>query len=209
MTLPSRTGGPTTHEVGFFELDHRRLADWLAEGLDASWSMSAPEWKSLDDALQILTPAPILSRYACIAIDDWTVVLNNTPNGTDVGVLPSHAARELNCRAICAVRVDDDEPGYPARVLEVYGADGEPPLALERSIVAADDGGHWVFETRGNAFAFEDEEAYRRRIKASRFTGQMLQNYLLALGVPADSEPDWSTAVVIERSPECPASGVR
>jgi hypothetical protein len=208
MTLPSRIGGPTTHEVGFFAVDHRSLAGWLADGLDGSWNTSTPRWKSLADALQMIAPAPILSRYACIAIDGWTVVLNNTPNGTDVGVLPSHAARELKCRAIRAVRVDDDEPGYPARVLEVYGADGEPPLALERSIVAADDGGHWVFETSGKAFAFEDETAYRRRIKASRFTGEMLQNYLLALAVPADSEPDWSTAVVIERSPERPASAV-
>ncbi|HEY0453909.1 hypothetical protein [Actinophytocola sp.] len=200
MTLPSRTGGPTTNEVGFFAYDHRHLADWLVEGLDASWITSAPEWTSLDDALRILAPVPVLSRYACVAIDGWTLVLNNTPNGTDVGVLPSHAARELKCRAIRAVRVDDDEPGYPARILEVYGPDGEPPLAVERSIVAADDGGRWVFETSGKAFDFEDEEAYRRRTKASRFTGEMLHDYLLALGVPADAEPDWATAVMIERS---------
>jgi hypothetical protein len=158
--------------------------------------------------LQILAPAPILSRYACIAIDGWTLVLNNTPLGTDVGVLPSYAARELKCRAIRALRVDDDEPGYPARVLEVYGPDGEPPLALERSIATANDGGRWVFETSGKAFAFEDEEAYRRRSKASRFTGEMLHDYLLALGAPADSEPDWSTAVVIEQRTERPASAV-
>jgi hypothetical protein len=206
MTLPSRAGGTTTHAVGFFACDHRRLAGWLVEGLDASWAISTPEWKSLDDAVQILAPAPTLSRYACIAIDGWTLVLNNTPSGTDVGMLPSYAARELKCRAIRALRVDDDEPGYPARVLEVYGADGEPPLALERSIVAADDGGHWVFETSGRAFAFEDEDAYRRPTKASRFTGEMLHDYLLALGVPADSEPDWSTAVVIEQRAERPAS---
>jgi hypothetical protein len=200
MTLPSRAGGPTTQQVGFFAYDHRQLADWLVEGLDANWIISTPAWKSLDDAVQALSPAPILSRYACVAIDSWTLVLNNTPNGTDVGVLPSHAARELKCRAIRAVRVDDDEPGFPARILEVFGADGEPPLALERSIVAAEDGDRWVFETSGKAFAFEDGEAYRRRTKASRFTGEMLHSYLLALDVPADSEPDWNTAVVVERT---------
>jgi hypothetical protein len=209
MTFPSRVGGPTTHEVGFFAYNHQRLADWLVEGLDASWITSTPGWKSPDEALQILAPAPILSRYACVAIDGWALVLNNTPLGTDVGVLPSYAARELKCRAIRAVRVDDDEPGYAARVLEVYGSDGDPPLALERSIVAANDGGRWVFETHGKAFAFEDEEAYRRRTMASRFTGQMLHDYLLALGVPADSEPDWATAVMIEQSAEVPASGIR
>jgi hypothetical protein len=200
MTLPSRAGGPATHEVGFFACDHRRLAGWLIDGLGTGWITSAPEWKSLDDAVAVLAPMPDLSRYACVAIDGWSVVLNNSPTGTDVGLLPSQAARELGCRAIRAVRVDDDESGYPARILEVYGTEGEPPLALERSIVAADDGGRWVFETSGTAFAFEDEEAYRRRTKASRFTGEMLQDYLLALGVPADAEPDWATAVVVEQS---------
>jgi hypothetical protein len=107
----------------------------------------------------------------------------------------------LKCRAIRAVRVDDDEPGYPARILVVYGPDGEPPLLVERSIAAANDGGRWVFETRGKPFAFEDEKAYMRRTKKSRFTGEMLHNYLLALGVPADSDPEWTTAVMIERTP--------
>lgn len=200
MTLPSRIGGPTTHEVGFFAYDHRHLAVWLVKALKAGWTMSTPDWESVDDALRALAPAADLSRYACVAIDGWTVVLNNTPLGTDVGVLPSLAARELNCRAIRAVFVDDDEPGYPARVLEVYGADGEPPLALERSIAAVNDGGRWVFETSGKAFAFEDQEAYRRGTKSSRFTGEMLHDYLIALDVPADSDPRWSTAVLIERS---------
>jgi hypothetical protein len=164
--------------------------------------MSTPEWQSLDGALPVLAPASDLSRYACLAVSDWTVVLNNAPNGTDVGVLPSRAARDLNCRAIRAVCANDDEPGYPARILEVYGPDGEPPLAHERSIAAANDGGRWIFETSGKVFAFEDEEAYRRRTKSSRFTGEMLHAYLLALGVPADSEPDWATAVLIEASRE-------
>jgi hypothetical protein len=152
----------------------------------------------MEDALQALKPVPILCRYACVALKDWTLVLNNGPRGTDVGVLPSYAARELACRAIRAVRVDDDEPGYPARILEVFGPRGKPPLALERSIAAANDGGRWKFETAGRAFEFEDEAAYGRRSKSSRFTGDMLHDYLAALHVPVDVEPDWLTAVAIE-----------
>jgi hypothetical protein len=200
MAFPSRVGGPTTQEVGYFAYDHRSLAEWLAAGAGAGWVMSTPEWQSLDDALRALAPAPIMSRYACVAVDGWTMVLNNTPLGTDVGVLPMHAARDLGCRAIRAVRADDDEPGYPARIMAVYGPDGEPPLLVERSIVAANDGGRWVFETSGTMFAFEDRSAYRRLTKRRRFTGDMLHAYLLALGVPADAEPDWATAVVIEAS---------
>ena len=199
MTFPSRVGGATTQEVGFFCFNHRGLAEWIIEGLGPGWIVREPHWQSMEDALQALQPVPILSRYACLALEDWTVVLNNGPMGTDVGVLPSHAARELECRAIRAVRVDDDEPGYPARVLEVFGPGGKPPLALERSVTAANDGGRWVFEANGTAFDFEDEAAYRRRIKSSRFTGEMLHDYLAALDVPVDSQPDWRTALLIER----------
>lgn len=199
MILPSRVGGATTHTVGYFEYDHRSLAEWTATGLGVGWVTSNPGWRSLDDALTVLTPASDLTRHACIAVDGWTVLMNNSPLGTDVGVLPSLAARELKCRAIRAVRVDDDEPGYPARILEVFGPEGEPPLANERSIAAVNDGGRWIFESSGRAFAFEDEAAYRRRLKSSRFTGDMLHAYLIALGVPVDSEPSWPTAVLIER----------
>jgi len=125
--------------------------------------------------------------------------MSNGPQGTDVGLLPSHAARELKCRAIRAVRVDDREAEYPARILEIYGPQGELPLLLERSIAAANDGGHWVFETSGRVLPFEDEAAYRRRRISSRFTGEMLHDYLAALSVPVGSEPNWCTAVSIER----------
>jgi hypothetical protein len=194
VILPSRVGGATTHTVGYFEHDHRSLAEWVASGLGAGWVTSNPGWRSLDDALTVLAPTSDLTRHACIAVDGWTVLMNNSPLGTDVGVLPSLAARELKCRAIRAVRVDDDEPGYPARILEVFGPDGEPPLAGERSIAAVNDGGRWTFESSGRTFAFEDEAAYGRRLTSSRFTGDMLHTYLIALGVPADSEPSWSTA---------------
>jgi hypothetical protein len=89
--------------------------------------------------------------------------------GTDVGMLPSQAARELGGRGIRAVRVDDDEPGFPARILEVYGPDGDGPLKSIRSIVAAHDGGEWIFETAGEPLKFErlDEYTRRRRSVAS------------------------------------------
>ncbi len=202
MTFSSRVGGPTTQQVGFFAYDHRRLAKWLTEGLEPGWTMLDPHWESIDDVLEALRPIPVLNRYACVELGGWTLLLNNGPMGTDVGVLPSHAARELKCRGIRAVRVDEDEPGYPARILEVYGPQGEPPLALERSVVAASDGGRWVFETSGTAFAFEDNAAYRRRTKSSRLTGEMLHDYLQALDVPLDAEPNWRTAVLIQKADE-------
>ncbi len=198
--FPSRVGGPTTQQVGFFACDHRRLAEWLTEGLEPGWTALDPGWESIDDVVEALRPMPVLSRYACIGLNGWGLLMSNGPLGTDVGMLPSYAARELKCRGIRAVRVDDDEAGYPARILEVYGPGGEPPLALERSIAAVNDGGRWVFETSGTAFAFEDKGAHRRRSKSSRLTGEMLHEYLLALGVPADSEPSWHSGLLVQKS---------
>ena len=198
MTFPSRLGGDTTRQVGFFDCDHRRLAKWLIGELSSGWDIAAPRWESIGDALKALSPMRVRNRIACIGLDGWTLLMSNGPGGTDVGLLPSLAARKLGCRGIRAVRGDDGEPGYPARILEVYGPRGAPPLALERTIAAANDGGRWVFETSGTAFAFEDQAAYSRKAKSSRFTGEMLHGYLLALGVPADAEPDWRTALVLQ-----------
>lgn len=187
-----------TQQVGYFACGLEMFARWLHEGLDGSWAMKRPEWTSLAHAAADLAPGGVLTRYACMRIGEWTALLSNGPNGTDVGVLPSYAARELGCRAIRAVCVGD-EAMYPARILEVYGPAGEAPLALERSVVVANDGGRWVFETSGSPFGFEDQTAYRKRMKSSRFSEEMLAAYLQALGVPVDVEPDWSDALLLER----------
>jgi hypothetical protein len=199
MMLPSSMAGVTTQQVGYFACDLERFVRWLHGGLDGHWTVRQPKWASLAHAVADLELGGMLTRYACVRIDGWTVLLSNGPNGTDVGVLPSYAARELGCRAIRAVCVDD-EAKYPARILEVYSPAGEPPLAMERSIVAANDGGRWVFETSGTPLDFENQSAYRQRVKASRFSGEMLTAYLQALGVPTDAEPDWGDARLLERS---------
>ena len=139
-----------------------------------------------------------MTRYACVPVDRWTLVLTNGPHGTDVGVLPSQAARELGIRAIRAVV--DEGPMYPARILEVFGPGGDPVLAGGRAVVAANDGGRWVFETSGNPYDFEDLEAYNKRKKSDRFTSAMVHKYLRALGVPIDVEPSWRDARVVATS---------
>jgi len=199
VRLPSAEGGATTEQVGFFEADSKILADWIQAGLDdVGWEIRHPAISSLVDAVAALEPGVTVSRHLCVPIGTWSVLLNNSPLGTDVGVLPSYAARELGCRAIRAVSVGD-EATYPARILEIYGPGGEPPLALERSIAAANDGGRWVFETSGSPFPFEEQDAYARRTKASRFTTEMIHDYLRALGVPLDGTPDWPGALMVER----------
>lgn len=140
-----------------------------------------------------------MTRYAVVPVDGWFIVLNDGPRGTDVGMLPSQAARELGVRGIRAVCVTDDEPDLPARILEVFSPEGTGPLRSRRSIVAANDGGEWVFETAGEPLAFERVERYKARRKGERFTPELLRSYLRELGAPVDVDPDWSVALLIER----------
>lgn len=199
MTLPSAAGGPTTEEVGYFELGPEFLADWIARGFDSGWKTRPAGVATMGEAVALLSPGSDVTRYLCVPVGEWTALLSNGPLGTDVGTLPSYAARELGCRAMRVVSVEDTAAS-PARVLEVFGPEGDPPLAIERSIVAAIDGSRWVFETSGQAYPFEDQSAYARRIKSSRFTADMVYDYLRALGVPTDLRPDWRGAIVVERS---------
>jgi hypothetical protein len=200
MTLPSEVGGPTTEQVGYFEVGAGSLAAWIVSGFDAGWQTRRADVVSMDETVALLAPGSEVSRYVCVPVGQWTALLSNGPLGTDVGVLPSYAARELGCRAMRVVNVADTAT-YPARVLEVYGPGGSPPLSMERSIVAANDGGRWMFETSGQAYPFEDESAYVRRGVAMRFTSDMVYDYLRALGVPVDAEPDWRNALTVERTP--------
>ncbi len=197
--LPSAAGGATTEQVGYFEVGPAVLADWIVRGFDSAWDTRPAGIVTMEEAVADLLPSGTeVTRYLCVPVGEWTALLSNGHLGTDVGVLPSYAARELGCRAMRVLSVDDTAT-YPARVLEVFGSEGEQPLALERSIVAANDGGRWVFETSGTAYPFEDQSAYQRRSKARRFTTEMVYDYLRALGVPTDVTIDWSGAIVVER----------
>lgn len=157
MSLPSPIGGAVASQVGFLHNSATRVARWFIEGLSPEWALSRAGWRSFDDAVAALKPSVPMSTYAFIDIDDWTLLLSNGPLGTDVGMIPSLVARELHSRGIRAVCVDDGARPFAARILEVFGPDGEPPLLVERMIAAANDGGRWVFETSGTPYPFDSE----------------------------------------------------
>lgn len=198
MILPSSAAGAVTQEVGYIHAAAETVAPWLADGM-SGWRVRPVQWRSLADAAAVVGPSPDMTRNAVVPVDGWSLLFRNGPGGNDVGVIPSLAARQLGCRALRAVCVRDDEDEYPARILEVFGPDGEPPLLARRSIVAANDGGKWVFETSGEPFEFEDLERYKRRRKSERFPPELLYEYLRELGVPFDVEPDWPQTLLLER----------
>jgi hypothetical protein len=127
------------------------------------------------------------------------MLVTNGPHGTDVGVLPSLVARELGCIGIRAECVPDGSDRYPARILEVFGPNGVPPLLAIRSIAVSNDGGRWVFETSGDPLPFEDHAAYAAPRKSDRLPPALLLAYLSELGVPIEVEPQWETGLLISR----------
>lgn len=198
MTLPSASAGRVTQEVGYIDAPPETVAPWLRDGLGDGWMIRSPDWRSLAQAAAELQPSPMMTRNAAVPVDEWTLLLTNGPTGTDVGMVPSLAARELGCRAVRAVCVADSEGEFPARIMEVFGPDGSGPLLARRAIVVANDCGEWVFETTGAPMPFERPDQYTSRRRSQRLTPELLYDYLHQLDVPIDVEPDWAAARLIE-----------
>lgn len=199
MNLPSNVGGRITQVVGFFDLRHSDLAAWIQREVYPDWVMITPSWTSLQDLLPVLAPGGPFTKYACVDLSGWTLLLSDGPLGTDVGMLPSFAARNLGCKAMRAVCIQEGEHPYPARILEVYSPGADPPLALERSVYATNDGGRWVFGQSGRPYDFENLDAYQQRTKSKRLTCEMLHDYLRQLGVPIDDPINWSSSVLLQQ----------
>jgi hypothetical protein len=143
------------------------------------------ELAGLDELFGLLgPPKPDFDTYALIPLKEWTTVFNNSYLGTDLGMIPSLAARKLGCRALRVVAKLERQDAYPATILELYDPSSTDPLKCRRAIAAADDGGVWRFIQYGEPLAFEEVDAYSRRRIRDRLTPEMLRRYLLALGVP-------------------------
>ena len=193
MRLPSPVGGVTTDSVGLFNCEATSLATWLIGELNLG--VAPQPVKTLSEVLKWLEVSTVRDRYVLVPLGAWSALLTNGPTGTDVGVLPSHAARGLGCPALRAVAA---EGSHPATILELFQPDGIPPLLLRRSIASADDGGRWIFEEAGEQLPFEDPSAYRRPRKSERFTPEILSEYLVALGIPEVSDQTWTQVIALE-----------
>ncbi len=186
MTLPNSVAGITTETSGFIESEPATFVDWLLPALGGGWSALEVGPASVRSLLDLI-PAGVgpLSRYLVLGADGWTVVLSDGPGGTDLGVLPSRAARDLHVTAIRATAVDPESDSFGAAILEVFDWRSTDPQLCLRSVFAADDGGRWRFGESGDRFEFEDVRRYGRRTIRERLSPDLVREYLSALEVPA------------------------
>lgn len=141
---------------------------------------------SLADALASLLPlaASKMRRLFVATNSDLVACFQNGIQGSDPFPAMSYLATRMG---VLAMRVccTPDRAKYPATIWEVYAPEslgGCPPLGYRRSLAAANDGGHWVFDDSGERYPFEQIERYAERRKRDRFTREMLRDYLRHFG---------------------------
>ena len=186
LVLPSEVQAPVTTTIGAFEVPVAQLVSWLAASLATShnlWSVERSDERGLEAATESLYPLARvgISKVGVLGVAGWSFVLNNSPLGTDLGMIPSLCARQLGR---VALRLTSHQRTYPATILEMYGPEGDEPLRCRRVISAANDGGRWRFDNYGVPFSFEDVAAYRAKRIRDRFTPELLRLYVCQLGVP-------------------------
>lgn len=210
--LPSSVIGSVTETVGLFDCDHRRLARWVTDQLGPGVIQRTCEYDSLDQLTSALASRSAVRHRALIPWGTWTVMLTDGPHGTDVGLLPSWAARSLGCVAVRATAAPAGRGQFEAVIFELFDpAASDDPLRCRRSITAANDGGRWVFRQTGEPLAFETTDRYSTRLIRHRFTVTMLHDYLVALGLDPHTSLDLGNTLVVESpapdSHDAPAGG--
>ena len=149
----------------------------------------------LETLLDLLPPLTMGMRKALFIPGPagWTGFFREGLKGSDPFMPMWHLARrnEMLAMRVCC---HTSKP-YPGTIWEVYAPPslGGDKSSRRRSIAASNDGGRWVFEESGERYPFEDADRYAGKIKRTRFTGEMLEQYLAQFGT-APLEPRSFTA---------------
>jgi len=193
---------PITSEYGFVEAEASLVADWFRAWeqrtqAERGIEMLATEASgSLTDLLLGLLPLTSMEPRRFLFIQthsSWTAYFDNWWLGSDAGCL-DYVASQLRCRAVRVVQAPDTSRSststrnFGATILELYGPNPTAFLNHERSLAVANDGGRWVFTQAGTPLPFEQLDAYLNRRVRDRFTPELLQSYLRALGIDAFEE---------------------
>ena len=187
---------PTTFNIGFIDTDAENIAsefvDWqqpLVESRGVQFKTKSRVGK-LEELLDTLQPLTSVERRRYLFVptkSKWTAYFDNGWRGGDPAsaipalcLLRGHRGVRMT---FSPHRLRDGLSG--ASILEIYGPEGMPILNTERSIYAAYDGSSWTFGQSGEPLSFERLESYRSGPIKSRFTYEMLEEYLRELEIRA------------------------
>jgi hypothetical protein len=164
----------------------------------------------LSHALSQVLPLTVLgiSRHLFVpTAGPWVAYFNNWVDGTDCSAV-SYMAMRLDCRGIRAVAISEEREAQRQRgrrdaatILEIYEGHKTDWLNYARTIAVINDD-PWIFEMSGTEQPFEEPENYTKKRIQDRFTPEMLDRYLRALGIRAFDDsfylPEGSEAILIE-----------
>ncbi len=136
---------------------------------------------------------PATRHVAFAAGPSTTAFVNNCRNGSDYADYVYHLPRHLACRfarfvctrpRIWTNGTDREVMSYEARIFDLHDSAGESI----RTVTCMDDGGRWVFETRGEALPVESTFPYTARRESDRFTAEHLHELARQCGFSVPDE---------------------
>lgn len=196
---------PITSEIGFLDcplpVAAKYMASWLGKiqadrggGIEVRYIPKS----GLEAATQALLPLTSVERRRMMLLStqsNWLSYFDNGWRGADAYSAISHMAEAIGCRGVRANHVphelDQDTSAGRGRsgsvIFELYGPHETAFINTIRSVAVTHDGKKWVFVESGEIQDFEQTEKYLQRSVRSRFTAEMLSDYLKALGIDAFS----------------------
>lgn len=201
---------PITQAIGFIKFPAKDVVkeyvDWMTpiqagrinyiSGEAAPVSLNVRHGSSgLLETLNTLLPLTGVEARRILFIQtasDWTAYFDNGWRGPDVFPPVSELCQRLRCngvRATCVPNTISKKEGhykgrYGATVFELYGPYPNPILNTVRSVFASFDT-KWEFNASGTEQPYEEVEAYSAKKVRDRFTPDMLDRYLQAIGIRA------------------------
>ncbi|MGI4831347.1 MAG: hypothetical protein ACRYFU_24680 [Janthinobacterium lividum] len=165
---------------------------------------------SLEEDLLGLLPLTSVERRRFLFIptaSSWTAFFDNGHQSTDAFSPLSYLARTIGCQALRVFYIPDGTfvSKHPARLFELYGPDKTDWLNVIRSVGAISDK-RWVFHATGAVQSFEQTDRYALKTVKDRFTPEMLDQYLRALGIRAFQEDFYLSTQAILLSKQGPVA---
>lgn len=189
---------PTTLGFGFLQAGWtgttKSFESWLSEIgiLLEKKSLSAP----LPTLLSQLEPLrPSKDKDLLVKTKgEWIAYFGNGILGSDADPVISYLAKRLRCLGVTFNCIPDRRKArlvhraretYGSVCFQMFGPEEENGNNSIRLICAARDGARWIFESRGLLQPFEEPRYYENKKVADRFPPELLERYLLALGIAA------------------------
>jgi len=217
-TLLDNKLAPLTFSLGFLEMPFQTVVDayvWWQKELDLSVVIS-PIVLPLEQALLKLEPliTPHRKRLLMATQSAWTAYFDNGIDGGDPFTPIGYLSQHLHCRGLMVAcqphtmfsEAKGERGTYGAVQFQLFAPEERDFLNIERSIIAMNDGGKWIFETIGEIQPFERAEKYKAKRIRDRFTDDLLEEYCLALGIRLfDAEFYGPRGVLVEMLGPLPA----